>query len=261
MLKSTNHLKSILSYILGATLVIGGVVFAGTLTPSVSIDTANFVTLSDIYNKIILNTYSTSTHSISTTSAPVASMYTLLEIWNGIPAIDSSKMLDTYSLMGVTGAIAVKTNDNAVTITSTSTNKLLLTVPAGYYGGSATVSTTSTSFDPANIANGVNIFGITGTLGVVWDTAEVGTMDWATAVSTCTGRGSRLPTEGELMKGLSDQFIQSPAIADGFVQEDSYWSSNVFSFNDSYAWQASAGESIMSGTGVKTSLGLVRCVH
>ncbi len=98
------NLKHILSYILGATLVIGGVVFAGTLTPSVSTDTANFVTLSDIYNKIILNTYSTSTHSISTTSAPVASMYTLSDIYNAIPTLSSGTITTGTTIMGIAGA-------------------------------------------------------------------------------------------------------------------------------------------------------------
>ncbi len=103
MLKFSNFFKHLLSYILGATLVIGGVVFAGTLTPSVSTDTANFVTLSDIYNKIILNTYSTSTHSISTTSAPTASMHTLYEIYNIIPTLLPATILTNTTIMGVAG--------------------------------------------------------------------------------------------------------------------------------------------------------------
>ena len=46
-----SNIKKIVSYVLGATLVISGVVFAGSLTPSVNTDTPNFVTLEDLYQK------------------------------------------------------------------------------------------------------------------------------------------------------------------------------------------------------------------
>jgi len=231
-------LKQLTVYIIGGFFVVGSVLFAGSLTPSVSISTPNFLTFSDLYNKIIDNAYSTSTHSISTTTAPASSMYTLTQIWNAIPTISSSTILDNTTIMGITGSIAVKTGDNPATTTSTSTNKLLLTVPIGYYDGSITVSTTSTNFDPTNIASGVNLFGITGTLTapLTWSASQ-GSFDWPTASSTCIalGAGWRLPTAAELVAALANQFLAgATGVPGSFVSGTEYWSGSPFDGLGSY---------------------------
>ena len=133
---------------------------------------------------------------------------------------------------GTTGMITVKTGDNAVTTTSTSTNKLLLTVPVGYYGGSATVSTTSTAFTSANIAFGVNLFGITGTYtsaSTEWSSDMPGglTHTWQEGVDYCAGTvdgstGWHLPHEWELIK-YNEENGQGT-----FQGAGNYWSSHEY---------------------------------
>ena len=235
-------LKSISFFVLGALLVLGGVILAGSLTPSGNTSTPTFYTLSDIYNKLNLNTYSASTHTVSTTSLPTTStMHTLTEIWDKIPVIDYSQILDTYSIMGATGTIAVKTNDTAVVTTSTTTNKLLLTVPVGYYSGSATVSTTSTAFDAANIKSGTNLFGITGAMSAgtpatVWSANMTGGAShiWQEGIDYCAGTvdgttGWHLPFLWELLK-----YYQQNGTGD--FQSDSYWSSTEYVVDLNSAW-------------------------
>ncbi len=194
-------LKHILSYILGATLVIGGVVFAGTLTPSVSTDTANFVTLSDIYNKIILNTYSTSTHSISTTSAPVASMYTLSDIYNAIPTLSSGTITTGTTIMGIAGAY-------------NTSNLIPGNVATGTSYGTSSVGT---------------LVGAQATEWYATDTPGDDT-DWYTAGTTCAGLSSvggtkdgapwRLPSKDELVAKYSQDHSN--------FLGDYYWSGTTY---------------------------------
>lgn len=106
--------KQIISYILGAILVMGGAVIAGSLTPSANTSTPNFVTLSDLYNKVINNTFSTSTHSISTTTVAASSMYSLLDVYNAIPTLDASNIATGTTYMGVVGTLV----DSALTWSS-----------------------------------------------------------------------------------------------------------------------------------------------
>jgi hypothetical protein len=68
----------------------------------------------------------------------------------------------------ITGTMPVRTSDNSATTSATSTGRLLLTPPAGYYDGVATVSTTSENFTAENIKTGINLFGILGTMSTGW---------------------------------------------------------------------------------------------
>ncbi len=227
----SNKLKTFSLYLLGGLVVIGVVALAGSLTPGGNTSTPTMYTLSDIYNKLTVPAYTSSpTHSVSTTSSPLASMRTLTEIWN---------------------AIVIKTGDVAVVTTSTSTNKLLLTVPAGTYLGSATVSTTSTAFTSANIKSGVDLFGIIGELSsgpalncsvpagssLAWSASQ-GSLNWTNAGIACAALGScwRLPTIDELVAGLTAQFVDVPSTEGGFAEGSYYWSSTEF--GESYAWYA-----------------------
>ncbi|MCX6717731.1 MAG: hypothetical protein NTU76_03600, partial [Candidatus Taylorbacteria bacterium] len=209
--------KSTLFSALAFLIILGGTILAGSLIPTGPVGTPTMYTLSDIYNKLKIPSYTSSpTHTVSTTSSPTTgTMHTLTEIWESIPTINYDNLLDTYSIMGATGTIAVKTNDTAVITTSTSTNKLLLRVPAGYYGGSATISTTSTAFDAGNIKLGVDLFGITGSMSagtpaLEWS-SDRGVMTWDAAVAYCANPVNdytRLPKLGELLNALSQQFIE-----------------------------------------------------
>jgi len=103
------NLKQIASYVLGATLVVGGVVVAGSLTPSANTSVPNFVTVSDLYNKVTNNTFSASTHTVSTTTAPASSMYTVSQVYNAIPTLDASKIATGTTYMGVIGTLSTTT--------------------------------------------------------------------------------------------------------------------------------------------------------
>ena len=146
-------LKQIVTYILGAVLVIGGVVFAGSLTPSVSTNTSNFVTLSDLYNKIIDNTYSNSTHSVSTTSAPVSTMYSLSDIYNAIPTISTYIIINSATIMGVQGTYDIS-------------NLTPDKVRAGVTYGTSSIGTFWTCGDDLSYS------------GVTYNTVQIGTQCW-----------------------------------------------------------------------------------
>lgn len=77
--------------------------FNHNIVPIVGTDTLTFLTLSDLYNKLIDNNYSVSDHTISITSEPSSSMYTLEDIWNAIPIVPSGIVLNSTSIMGIQG--------------------------------------------------------------------------------------------------------------------------------------------------------------
>ena len=82
------NFKKIITYILGATLVIGGAVFAGLLTPSVNVDTQNFVTIEDIYQGTQHFDYSLpGTHDLSYSSSATGTMHTLKDIKNSLKSM------------------------------------------------------------------------------------------------------------------------------------------------------------------------------
>ena len=153
--------------VLLSTLVVAGIVYASTikLTAPSGSPTATSSTLGDVYIRLTTNATSTAgNHSLSTTTAPADSFYTLAQIYTAIPTIYPTDFLASSTYLGITGSIVVKTGDNTASSSATSTNKLLLTPPPGYYDGTATVSTTSTNFTASKIASSTNLFGITGTL-------------------------------------------------------------------------------------------------
>lgn len=98
------NLKPIISYILGAVLVLGGVVIAGSLTPIEADISPTMVTLQDIYNRLQTSSdYYDSTpdsHTISTLNTPSESMATLQAIWNSLTDLrlpTEDKVQDGYS--------------------------------------------------------------------------------------------------------------------------------------------------------------------
>jgi len=139
----------------------------------------------------------------------------------------------------VTGSMTARTGDTAVVTSATSTNTLLLTAPAGYYNGSATISTTSPTFTAANIKSGTYLFGIIGTASSLTygdnDASKVLTtasfpgtavpaallktkqaICYATDGSTvsCSGTGQ----DGELQKGIARSYTDN---GDGTITDNS----------------------------------------
>jgi len=89
----------------GATLLAAVVVMAGSLTPPGSPD-ATMYTTADIYDKLTDNAGASATeggHDFAPASNPAATMYTLTQIYDAIPTLNASQILNTYTIMGVTG--------------------------------------------------------------------------------------------------------------------------------------------------------------
>jgi len=114
------NLNNFFIYIIVASLVVGGIVFAGSLSPEVGVttNTPNFITLEDLYQKVQLFTYSTSSHEVSTSSTPLNSMHTLQEIWDSLTAnpITSEAILPGQTILGIhgTGTPPLFWSDNQV---------------------------------------------------------------------------------------------------------------------------------------------------
>jgi hypothetical protein len=98
--------KKSLIIILFTTIIIGGAVFAGQLTPTGAPGTS-FVTLTDIYEKILDNTYATSSRDYEPSLAPAGTHYTLQQIFDIIPAINPELVISGNSILGVDGTYDV----------------------------------------------------------------------------------------------------------------------------------------------------------
>jgi len=98
---------------------------------------------------------------------------------------------------------------------------------------------------PENIVDGVTIFGVGGTYTgeLEWSTAQ-GSMNWATAESTCaalTEGGAtvgdwRLPTIDELLQGIAYDWITDGPGGSRFANFTNYWSGTEDDGSD--AWYA-----------------------
>ena len=206
------NFKQITVTVIATVLTIGGVILAGSLTPSGDTSTPTMYTLSDIYNKLNLNTYSASTHTVSTTTTPTGTMRTLTEIWDKIPTITASTVATGTTILGISGTAKVITGTGTGTIATTTE------VLTNYY-----------AYD----ANGAVIQGAASAGAVTeWyaNDTPAGTTAWATGYTTCanlsTAGGSnpgvewRLPTKTELVAKYNGDHT-------GF-QSGFYWSSTEY---------------------------------
>jgi len=96
-----------------------------------------------------------------------------------------------------------------------------------------------------------------GATELTWSDQAPDVMDWATATTYCSGLGQRLPTIGELLKGLGDQFVSGTQT--GFQNGAGYWSSSEGGSED--AWGAGYVGNVSDDIGSKASGYSVRCVH
>ncbi|MCX6733092.1 MAG: hypothetical protein NTV98_06150 [Candidatus Roizmanbacteria bacterium] len=114
-MKIKTKFKQIIFYVLGAFLVVGGVVLADIInkllpTGSPSSPSTNMVTLEDIYKKTQDFTYTKpSSHDISTSSLPSNSMNTLQDIWDSLTLnpVSSSTILTSNTIMGIAGNVTL----------------------------------------------------------------------------------------------------------------------------------------------------------
>lgn len=259
-------LKPIASYLLGALLVYTGIVLAGSLTPGegVTTSTATHYTLSDIYNKLNLNTYSVSSHSVSTSSSPLASMNTLTEIWNSIPTISASTIATGTTIMGIAGT------NPAWAYGSTSASGVLYSASPG--AGTANDTTTFASghviAPAAQIIDGYSAFGANGlvidgtgsagTPALEWSADNpAGYVDWATAGAYCSvtlGNGYRLPHMWE----LAQYYQQNGA---GSFQAGYYWSSTEYPDDPDFAYGVYVSNGYVDFYGKTSPNYLARCAR
>ena len=202
-----NFLK-LTAFLVVASIIGISISYAGSLTPPGS-PSATMNTLDDIYTKLTTNT-NAGTHSLSTTTAPTSTFHTLTQIYGAIPTIDATKILTGTSYLGISGSITVKTGEVTASTSATSTNKLLLTVPIGYYDGTVTLSTTSTNFTATNIKSGTTVFGLTGSLAAGSAAAPLATgltvcYNASGGVISCTGTGQ----DAELLKGVAHLYTDN----------------------------------------------------
>jgi len=125
------------------------------------------------------------------------------------------------------------------------------------------------TIDPTTVLTGTTYLGIAGTATAgtppfAWGDQASAQNDWYTADSYCTamtdgGYTWRLPTLGELLKGLSDQFVS--ATETGFTSGNEYWSSSVN--GSDYPSAAKYDGTTISYRNIPKFIGSVsvRCVH
>ena len=141
-----------------SVLMTYGFVQAGnTLTPPTGEPLAQFYTLSQIHTRLTTNaTAVLGDHSFTFTDPLAVSGENLTTIYNDIPTIDQSKLLDDTTYLGITGNIPSKTLSNSS-----------VNVPAGYYSAGTALNVVDTDLVTGNIKKGINIFGIDGDNNVV----------------------------------------------------------------------------------------------
>jgi len=149
----SNFIKGGLTVLI-SVLTIYGVAQAGTITPPVGVPSAQFYTLSNIWTRLTTNE-TAGDHLFTFADSLVGSGKTLTEIYNAIPTINPSKLLNDTTYLGITGNISTQTLSSANG-----------TVGAGYYGAT-TLSAVDTDLIAGNIKSGVTLFGVAGDSNVV----------------------------------------------------------------------------------------------
>jgi len=98
-----NFIKGSLTVLISVSIIYG-VVHAGNLTPPVGDPSAQFYTLTDIYNRLTTNdTAVVGDHSFNFSDSLSSSGWTLTDIYNSIPTIDPTKVLLGTPYLGVDG--------------------------------------------------------------------------------------------------------------------------------------------------------------
>ena len=180
----------------------------------------------------------------------------------------------------VLSAITVVISVAIVTVAVSAATGGLLTPPSGAFDAGVPVGTMHTLEDiyiktqPCNATTDT-------TTGLMWQNDPGVAIPWADASGRsttppdypATGAGYcdkltacgvtwRLPTKDELVAGLTNQFVTSPATLGGFQDGSDYWSSTPNAVNPGNAWVAYGGSGhVHSYNDLMSTQYLVRCVH
>ena len=234
----------VFSLLLVCSLALFSLVKSGSLTPP-GTPGATLYTLEDIYQRLVVGTtFTEADHNFGPSAEPTSgTMHTLTDIYGKIPTNDKV-------LYGTNGGTANTPPGSGTAATSSQ-------ITSGYYAFKADGTAIAGSVTP-----------------LVWQTDDNSaiTYTWENAVTHCTGLVTggftwRLPTIGELLKGLSDGFLSPNTSGDGFSSNILYWSSSALS---SFPTAKHDGKFTSSTTTVSTNNDLsgcgsclhpVRCVH
>ncbi|MFA6430519.1 MAG: hypothetical protein WC229_01335 [Candidatus Paceibacterota bacterium] len=232
--KYFSKIKKISIYTISTFIVAKLVVFAGTLMPDSTPTTSTMVTLGDLYEKITNNSYTTSSHPVSTTTSPASTFSTLESIYDAIPDIArQANLIDsTHSLMGVQGALYIPTINQVASGTHFGPNGSLV----------GTLSAAAVASDEIS----------------AWSVAK-SSGTWSEAILFCNnlsegGHAWRLPKRAEL-EGL----VNSP-----FSSYTIYWSGTEGFINPTHAYgiySYDSGFSVNAYNYMKTDVLGVGCVH
>lgn len=155
----------------------------------------------------------------------------------------AGKTFSTSTAANVSGTISVKSGEVASVASATSSTKLLLTAPIGYYDGTVTLSTTSVNFTASNIKSGINIFGIIGSMLAGY---TYGDSDPSKVLTTATGAGTYLATDYSLQKlQTKDDWVDSGGTVDEYTAEENAWpavTGSPFAGNTAINYAGSGGD-------------------
>jgi hypothetical protein len=230
--------------VLISVLIIFTVVKAGTLTPPTGAPAATFYTLSEIYTRLTTNaTTSEGGHSFTFSDSATSTHYTLTQIYDIIPTIDPSKLLDDTTYLGIIGNIAIRILSSATT-----------TVSVGYYA-TTTLNAVDADLAAGNIKSGVNLFGISGDSNVV-DTSSgnataaniaTGTIAWVDGVALT---GTFDPWSPQRLQ-TKDDWVNTSGTTNEYIAEETVWSEvsgSPFAGYNSINYVASSTLDLYSGT-------------
>jgi hypothetical protein len=230
-----------LSYIIGASLVIGGVVLAGSLTPTVvDTNTTSMVTLQDLWNKTQDFTYSTSSSPryVSTSSSPLASFRSLQDVWDSLTEnpITSNIILTGNTVLGVEGSATAG-------------------APALVWSN---IAPTRLCWDASDFSSEANC-SIDG-----WTAEGYGALEYCENLVEGGSSNWRLPSITELLAGLSGQVLEVPATVSGFDEMLTYYWAAAYPYTPIHAYRATSNQTMTQVTADYTTKGVrhaVRCVR
>lgn len=268
-----------------ASFVVGGVVYAGTLTAPSGTPVATSYTLDDIYTRLTTGVIvSSGQHSLSTSTAPAASFRSLAQIYTAIPSLSAGDFLASSTYMGMTGTARPSAR--------LTTGQIYCNKNSDAYASASRVSCAGTQQD-GNLLRGVTrsyVDNLNETVtdlrtGLVWQKCNAGlsgsdcltgapnsfTLDDGDGVSpainycenlTLGGRSDwHLPNVNEL-QSLVDYGKNNPAIDDTYFPntQNITWTSTVSTLNADSAWQVFFTSGYVDYTQMSDPVA-VRCVH
>lgn len=238
-------------------------------------------TLEDIYQRLVAGTVAGS-HTLSPSAGPAGTMHTLTDIYSAIPGGPGTTVTATTSsgtaipagcysgtpkcMVGLTAGAGTAAADAQVLsgyYAYTSTGATLTGSAQGpltwLTGSFLSLCWDNTTGPTCTIANGMLVSATGDTNNPLGAVEYCKYLNLAGVMQSTIQNIWRLPTESELLASLSDQFVISPAVQTGFVDDTYYWSGSPY--DSTNAWFAFYGYgSVYSDFDAKTSTNSVRCV-